>query len=304
MTDYPLTRSLAFGERMSQDEVEGVFDTNFGYQIRGINYRTTDEGPYVILLSNEGEVYDDEIGPNDTFYYIGEGLPDKGDQEKTTANRALIEAAETLIPIYLFVSEEGVDEYEYQGLVEVENHRYVNNGERMVFRFEMQKLGISSWEDYVEAKRTVEHSSGEEPSLTEDPTSYTVSQRKTRSSAFSRKVKEQYDYTCAVCGARWFSPDGNPEVEAAHIYPKSENGADNVQNGLALCRFHHWALDSGWIAVSDEFEILVSERTDREPPEAIASLQGGRLNGPGEQSQFPHPKYLKAHRKLHGFEQQ
>ncbi|WP_244531481.1 HNH endonuclease [Halogranum amylolyticum] len=55
------------------------------------------------------------------------------------------------------------------------------------------------------------------------------------------------------------TPSGDPEVEAAHIYPRSENGADDPRNGLALCKLHHWAFDSGWLAVSDDYEILVKD---------------------------------------------
>lgn len=78
MTDFALSRSLEIGEPLSQSEVENVFNTNFGYQFRGITLRAPDKGRYVILLANEGEIYDDEMGGGSHFTYEGEGVPEKG----------------------------------------------------------------------------------------------------------------------------------------------------------------------------------------------------------------------------------
>ena len=148
MTDFALSSPLDIGETFSQSEVEAVFDTNFGYQFRGITLRSPDEGRYVILLANEGEIYNDEMGSGDRFTYEGEGVPEKGDQKATPANEALMGAVQDPLPIYLFTSEEGVDEYEYRGLVEVDDYSYVSDGERMVYRFDMTRLSVSSWEEY------------------------------------------------------------------------------------------------------------------------------------------------------------
>lgn len=75
-------------------------------------------------------------------------------------------------------------------------------------------------------------------------------------------MKQAYDHTCAVCGASRFSPEGNPEIEAAHIYPKRQDGSDDVRNGVALCKLHHWAFDTGWLSLSDEHEVLVKSATE------------------------------------------
>lgn len=299
MADFALTREISRGETFSQEEVENVFDTDFGYQFRGITYRRPDEGKYVILLSNEGEVYDDEITAKDRFTYEGEGMPEKGDQKETPANRALINAVLEPIPIYLFTSVEGIDEYKYQGLVEVNDYQYVKSGDRMVYRFDMRRLGIESWSEYTEAMERIETEVQEEPSLKEDA-DYTESVSRARSSAFPRKVKGAYDYTCAICGARRFSPHGTPEVEAAHIYPKSESGSDDPRNGIALCKFHHWAFDTGWFSVTDDLEIIVNRDAD-EVPAQIDSLDGESVRVPSDSDLVPHPKFLTEHRRLHGF---
>jgi putative restriction endonuclease len=110
---------LELDETLTQAEVEYRFGTNFGYQFKGITYRSPDTGRYVILLANEGAVYDDSLGRGRTFTYVGEGVPEKGDQIETVANRALLDAVNETFPIYLFTSTDGEDRYHYRGLVEV-----------------------------------------------------------------------------------------------------------------------------------------------------------------------------------------
>jgi len=55
------------------------------------------------------------------------------------------------------------------------------------------------------------------------------------------------------------------EVEAAHIVPYSSNGKDDIWNGLALCRLHHWAFDVGWFTLKDDFKILTSQQIQNLP---------------------------------------
>jgi len=102
MTDFALSRPLEIGESLTQSEVEDVFETNFGYQFKGITLRAPDEGRYIILLANESEIYDDDLGQGDEFTYLGEGVQEKGDQKETASNEALVDAIEDPIPIYLF----------------------------------------------------------------------------------------------------------------------------------------------------------------------------------------------------------
>jgi len=139
-----LHKDIQVGKTYSQEEIEESFNTKFGYRLAGINIRNPEDDPkYIILTSKESGPYNDELsGDTEEFFYIGEGLPDKGDQEKTNANKTLINSIDNYLPIFLFVSQ-NPGEWEYQGLVDVLNYQYVNNGERNIFRFKMRKLGIS-----------------------------------------------------------------------------------------------------------------------------------------------------------------
>jgi putative restriction endonuclease len=97
----------------------------------------------------------------------------------------------------------------------------------------------------AEAKAKLGQAVTSEPELTEDETEYVETRRRARDYAFTEVVRDSYDNTCAVCGSQRESPNGKPEVEAAHIYSKAEGGSDDPRNGISLCKFHHWAFDSG-----------------------------------------------------------
>lgn len=142
----------------------------------------------------------------------------------------------------------------------------------------------------------------EDPQLTESREEYAETRRKVRDAAFARAVKAAYDDCCAICGSRRESPAGNPEVEAAHIYPKHENGADDIRNGIALCKLHHWAFDVGWLALSDTHELLVSDAQQRTGYEEFKRVAGQRIRLPSEERTHPHPMFMRKHRHLNGFD--
>jgi putative restriction endonuclease len=169
----------------------------------------------------------------------------------------------------------------------------------MVYKFDIKRLDVPTWEEIQHIETEIVESVTTNPQLKKDDTTYSKNEEKTRSALFSREVKSQYDYSCAVCGSQRFSPEGNPEVEAAHIYPKSERGSDDPRNGLALCRFHHWVFDSGWFVISDNLELIINRSGDREPPESIAALEGESLNDPTVSDRKPHPVFLQARRELY-----
>jgi putative restriction endonuclease len=130
-------------------------------------------------------------------------------------------------------------------------------------RHHRTETAVEDPEEFEEETEDLLSPPTEEPALTGE-SSYTEEKQKTRSRAFREAVRQAYDETCAFCGAQRKTISGTPEVEAAHIYPKSEDGIDAVQNGIALCKFHHWAFDTGWAAVDDDFEIMIRDRPEQE----------------------------------------
>ncbi len=131
---------------------------------------------------------------------------------------------------------------------------------------------------------------------------------KFRNRAFKQAIREAYDFKCAVCGMKIYSPNTLIwEVEAAHIVPHSVNGKDDILNGLALCRLHHWAFDVGWFTLEDNFKILASSRI-KDLSAGFGKLENydfmGQLSKenliislPKEENIYPHPKAIKWHRE-------
>ena len=64
---------------------------------------------------------------------------------------------------------------------------------------------------------------------------------------FKKNVSEAYGYKCAFTGKN-LPPLGSgylPGVDAAHIYPWSRQGSNEVTNGISLSKQMHWAFDEG-----------------------------------------------------------
>lgn len=131
---------------------------------------------------------------------------------------------------------------------------------------------------------------------------YKEAKRVRRDPQFQEKIKEAYNQTCAVCGSDRRTPDGRPEVEAAHIRPVSEGGKDIIPNGIALCRLHHWAFDNDWISVDDDYSVIVKNASAVSGYEDFAQYQGSRLNLPELEENQPDKNALEFHRHHHGFE--
>lgn len=129
---------------------------------------------------------------------------------------------------------------------------------------------------------------------------------KLRMRGFRQAIIEAYDFKCAVCGLKLISPRFQWEVEAAHIVPYSSNGKDDIWNGLALCRLHHWAFDVGWFSLKDNFEILISRYIENIPPEmgkmhnyniVHELISNKKISLPKENRIYPHKNSIKWHRE-------
>ena len=129
-----------------------------------------------------------------------------------------------------------------------------------------------------------------------------------RQRGFRQAVVEAYDFTCAVCGLKLFSPDTlSWEVEAAHIVPSFSFGRDDLWNAIGLCRSHHWAFDVGWFTLMENFRIQVSSKISHLPTrygkvgnhELIRSLMAPSMTVrlPRNRGIYPHYNSLRWHRE-------
>jgi putative restriction endonuclease len=77
--------------------------------------------------------------------------------------------------------------------------------------------------------------------------------------AFRVLVTEAYERRCAITGERTL-----PVLEAAHIRPYSDTGPHLVSNGLLLRSDLHILFDDGYVTVTDDLHIEVSNRIKEE----------------------------------------
>jgi len=201
------------------------------------------------------------------------------------------------------------DWLEYEGRQVVQGFTRVDDDRLTRLREEQGSLQAALFgaeheptEDEIEEERSeLEKAVDSPPQLTDDEERYTVSRQRARDSAFALLVKEAYESRCVFCGSQRETPKGNPEVEAAHIYPKEENGSDDVRNGIAVCKLHHWAFDTGWLSITDDYEILVKKEPERNGYNEFKELEGNKIRLPKKEEMNPHPRFLTEHRRLNGF---
>lgn len=77
--------------------------------------------------------------------------------------------------------------------------------------------------------------------------------------AFRVLVTEAYDRRCAITGERTL-----PVLEAAHIKPYSKTGPHLVSNGVLLRSDLHILFDDGYVTVTDDLRVEVSDRIKEE----------------------------------------
>ncbi|HEY8506447.1 MAG TPA: HNH endonuclease, partial [Gemmataceae bacterium] len=117
-----------------------------------------------------------------------------------------------------------------------------------------------------------------------------------RDARFRPAVLQAYSHQCALC------PISLNLVDAAHIIPvKRPHSTDDPTNGLALCRLHHAAYDSGLVGVRSDYSILLNPRVlDRlreldfvRGLDEFRSLLRDRIRHPVEPEVRPNPEYLR-----------
>ena len=126
--------------------------------------------------------------------------------------------------------------------------------------------------------------------------------RSPRHPDFRPAVLRAYGRRCTVCDFDLRIADDLFGVEAAHIMWHAAGRPDQVQNGLALCTFHHKALDWGVIGIepkSGAYHLLVSNELSGQSPAfgEMLALRGKLLRPPQEEKDRPAVRYVDWHRR-------
>jgi len=85
-----------------------------------------------------------------------------------------------------------------------------------------------------------------------------ITRRPRRDQQFTVDVLENYRYSCAMCGFHAVLNGQATGIDAAHVRWHSADGPDALENGIALCKLHHWAFDKGILGIDDANVIHVA----------------------------------------------
>ena len=218
----------------------------------GISGSKTDGADSIVL--NGGYVDDEDYG--DAVVYTGHGGQDGGrkqvrDQELTdSGNWALKISYEEQLPVRVIRGPKGDPQwspatgYRYDGLYLIDRY-WPDTGidGYRIWRYRLERIDQSA------VIETTEGGPVGRTSVTSD--------RPIRDSALAQRLKEEYDFTCQICGTRLDSPSG-PYAEAAHIKPlgRPDDGPDIKANMLCLCPNDHKLMDCGGIVIDDRYRII------------------------------------------------
>ena len=127
---------------------------------------------------------------------------------------------------------------------------------------------------------------------------YSESEKQVRNISFRRTIIREYENCCAVCGLSVISEENVSPIDAAHILPYSMFHNDDPRNGIALCKFHHWAFDNFLLSISTNYRIKVSNSIINEKPERILSeLMQKEINLPANELYYPAKEALEWHNR-------
>ena len=131
----------------------------------------------------------------------------------------------------------------------------------------------------------------------------TKSLRSKRDPRFRHLVLTAYERRCAICQFDLRLNDDLLGLEAAHIQWHSHGGPDRVNNGLALCSFHHGAFDRGAIGLDKTggvgYRMLVSADVNGTSAAVrwLLDYHGQPVRPPQKGTGEPHRDYVAWHTK-------
>ena len=123
---------------------------------------------------------------------------------------------------------------------------------------------------------------------------------KERDPNFRCEVLRAYEYRCSVCEYDLRLGDELIGLEAAHIRWHSAGGPDEIQNGLALCGFHHKAFDRGAWGLQPEargYQIKISSEVHGRSRALrwLRDYNGKGLQFPQKKDWLPAAEFVRWH---------
>jgi putative restriction endonuclease len=304
-----LLSDLEIGLEYTKEDIENILikpkiNKSIG-RIRGIVPIYLDEEQkekIIILFSGVSELYDDKR-EGATLYYIGEQKPGH-DQRIKYNNKSLADANVDNSTIYVFENVKETKKWTYLGIFELQDIIEDKDDDNLrIYIFQLEKTPFEDQEDIKKEIDIFKESTTSEPKIEEGEPERISSSVLRRESIFRKEIKNAYNKTCAICGKRRLNMVGNPEVEAAHILSKKLKGPDHPQNGVSLCRLHHWAFDNGLLSIDNNYRVIIKDEIKKDKNhEEIYKYEGNQIRLPENKRYWPHLGCLKKHRDIHGFD--
>ena len=163
-------------------------------------------------------------------------------------------------------------------------------------RYDLQNpIGRELWKqvsDRLYAARVSEREFEGDGALPGGYTDFVPARHRVGQGIFRSVVTDVYERKCAVTRERAL-----PALDAAHIKPFSVTPVNYVQNGMLLRSDVHRLFDAGYLTVTPDYEVEVSERmqTDFNDGENYLKLRGTRLWVPTRPENRPGRNYLEWH---------
>lgn len=120
-----------------------------------------------------------------------------------------------------------------------------------------------------------------------------------RNAFFRKAVVHIYDYRCAFCRLKVTMSLNQTIVDGAHIKPLSQFYDNKIDNGISLCKNHHWAFDRGLFSLDNTYRILVSPKLEEDSPKAtpMKDFHGETILLPISEKYYPRIEAIQWHRE-------
>ncbi|WP_224268573.1 HNH endonuclease [Haloprofundus salinisoli] len=269
-SDIPDTPEFDVGQRYNRWDLH---DTYGGQRYRGI--ATPADSDAVFLFTGDSGKdygYEDQFLEDGRFIYTGEGQV--GDMEFVAGNKAIRDHKENAERLFVFEDVDKAWIVSYVGEYEYSDHRVdtlpdENGDYRDAIRFELVPVGgtevaieeTGGGSSVDELYKRAKASSPKSVTSSEDTTSGSRKQYP-RSQAVKDYALAAADGVCQGCGedAPFVDSKGKPFLEVHHLYRRSDGGADDPDNVLALCPNCHRRVHHG--KDGDEFNQTLIEQTE------------------------------------------
>jgi len=81
--------------------------------------------------------------------------------------------------------------------------------------------------------------------------------------------------------------------------PFSQFYDDRIDNGLSLCKNHHWAFDRYWFSINNDYTIIVADGLREDSPNArpMREFSGSSIILPAQEQYHPRLDAIRWHRQ-------